>query len=76
MPMQKFVKLLQFVEASALVPWCRNKPFDAVHKSRGSGAEPGMDWCETCIKRSPLAVSRMLTLLADEASLVTEQERS
>ena len=52
--------ILQKLEGSALIPWCRSSAFSAHHAERGSGVEPGCDWCTACIQRAPLSVSRCL----------------
>ena len=54
------VHVLQKLEGSALIPWCRSTPFSSHHEERGSGVEPGCDWCTACVQRAPLAVGRCL----------------
>ena len=54
------VHVLQKLEGSALIPWCRSTAFSSHHDERGSGVEPGCDWCTTCIQRAPIAVSRCM----------------
>jgi hypothetical protein len=52
--------LIQGVQDSCLVPWCRSAPFGTLHAERGSGADASFDWCTTCVHRCPLKLSRLL----------------
>jgi hypothetical protein len=52
--------LIQGVQGSCLVPWCRSAPFSALHAERGGGTDISFDWCTTCVQRCPLKLSRIL----------------
>ena len=54
------VHVLQKLEGSALIPWCRSTAFSSHHEERGSGVELGCNWCTSCIQRAPIAVTRCI----------------